>query len=111
MLKSRLPAIIAGLDPRVETALRAGAELVEAEAKTRAPDRPPIGEGLVEAIHVEPDDVGGGYFVVAGDSDVFYGHFLEHGTRHAAARPFLVPALESQSETVAAMVHGVLKTL
>ena len=110
-LKSRIPAIIAGLEPRVNAAVRAGAEAIAVEATARAPDAPPQGEGLVEAIHVEDSEEAGGYYVVAGDEDVFWGHFVEMGTTHSAPHPFLIPAMESQKDAVANAVTLVLRTL
>jgi HK97 gp10 family phage protein len=108
-LKSRLPMIAAELDPRVSTAVKAGAELISADAKTKVADPPPVGEGLREAIHVESD--GPGYSVVAGSDDVFYGPMVEHGTSHSAPKPFLIPAMEENKEAVAAGVTAVLRTL
>jgi HK97 gp10 family phage protein len=97
-LKSRLPAIIVAL-PGVTAAEAKGlAEAVEVRAKELAPDAPPIGQGLVQAIHTEPDEEG--FRVVAGDEDVFYGHFVEFGTAQGASpHPFLIPAFEEVAST------------
>ena len=105
-LKSRLPQIIAEMEPEISGAMRVGAELIEGRAKERVPDAPPVGEGLVAAIHVEEAD--DGYSVVAGDSKHFYGHFLEYGTKRAAAHPFLVPAKEESEDEVLGLVQAVL---
>ena len=117
-LKSRFPQIIAGLDPRVNAATKAGAEVIKEAAKVRVPDAPPQGEGLVDAIEVHStEDVyagagtEGGWLVVAGDSDHFYGHMLEFGTSHSAAKPFLIPATEESKPEVVALVSAALKTL
>lgn len=109
-LFSRIPAITASLDPRVDVAIGQGAELIAESAKARVPDAPPIGEGLVAAIHTEHEDTST-YSVVAGDSDVFYGHMVEHGTSHSAPHPFLVPAAEEQKDHVVDLVQVVLRTL
>jgi HK97 gp10 family phage protein len=111
-LKSRIPTVIAELTPRVDAAARAGAELVEQSAKARAPDRPPIGEGLVEAIHTEKDRIGS-YCVVAGGGpdEVFWGHMQEFGTTRHGPQPFLVPALEEQRERVVGLVARSLRGL
>lgn len=106
-LTSRLPEIAAELPVRMDAVAKQGAELVEGRAKARAPDRPPIGEGLVEAIHVERERAGS-YEVVAGDGDVFYGHMVEHGTSHSAPRPFLVPSLEESRDDVTALAQAAL---
>ena len=77
-------------------AARLTAEVVEKGAKSRVP----IDSGdLRDAIHVEP--VEDGYAVVAGDSDVFYGHIVENGSVNVPPRPFLVPALEAERDNIA----------
>jgi HK97 gp10 family phage protein len=106
MLKSRLPQIAATLDPRVTAAMRAGAEAIEQEAKARVT----VASGdLRDAIHTEVD--GDDVYVMAGDDDVFYGHFVEFGTTRTPARPFLVPALEARRESVLASVRATLGRL
>ena len=103
---NRFPQIIAKLDPTVEAALGAGAELIEDEAKSRVT----VASGdLKNAIHTE--NAGDGVHVVAGDSDVFYGHFVEFGTANTPARPFLIPAAEAKREEVAATVAAALRKL
>jgi HK97 gp10 family phage protein len=109
-LKSRLPLIAAELRPKVSAAVKASAELIEARAKVRVHDRPPIGVGLVAAIHTEREGAAG-YRVVAGNNDAWYGHLLEHGTSHSAPYPFLVPALEESTEEALALVRAALTGL
>lgn len=103
--QTRLPAIAAALPARVRGPMRAGADRVERAAKSRVV----VDSGaLRDAIHVE--DIEGGYAVLAGDDDVFYGHLVEHGTSQTAPRPFLIPALEESSafivDEVAAALEG-----
>lgn len=106
MLKSRLPRIAAEMEGRVTGALRAGAELVEAEAKSRVP----VDSGdLRDRIHIEQD--GDDVLVVAGDKQVFYGHLVEFGTSHTPARPFLIPALEAKSGEIVEFASRALKGL
>lgn len=104
-LTSRLPAIAASLQPRVNVAVHQGAELVASRAKDKAPDAPPIGEGLVEDIHVE-DNEDGSYVLTN-----WMAHFLEFGTVKMAAQPFLIPAAEESKDEVAAGVTAALRTL
>lgn len=110
-LRSRIPQIVAALDPRVDAAVKAGAHVIAERAKERAPDAPPQGEGLVEAIHVEDSDQSAGYLVVAGDKENFHGHFLEFGTVKMGAQPFLIPAAEEGREEVAGLVSAALRKL
>ena len=94
MLKSRLPQITAALAGKVDIAVRAGAERIAADAKTRVP----VNSGkLRDAIHVERD-APGRYAVIAGDNTAFYGHLVEFGTSKTAAHPFLIPAAEAQRQ-------------
>jgi HK97 gp10 family phage protein len=109
ILKSRIPVIAVALQPRVDAAVHAGAEVVSTRAKVRAPDAPPEGEGLVEAIHVE--DAEEGSYVVAGNEDVFWGHFQEFGTTKHGPHPFLIPAAEESLDDVAALVTVSLRSL
>lgn len=94
----------------MSAAVKQGADLVAERAKVRAPDAPPLGEGLVEAIHVEREG-GAGYMVVAGDGDVFYGHMVEHGTSHSPPHPFLVPSLEESRGEIESLVCSALGAL
>lgn len=117
-LKSRFPMIVAGLEPRVNAAVKAGAELIAGRASVRVADAPPEGKGLTETIHVESTEEAwagagteGGYLVVAGDEENFHGHFLEFGTSKMAAQPFLIPAAEESTEEVAGLVSAVLRRL
>lgn len=45
-----------------------------------------------------------------GGYDVFYGRFVEMGTRHAAAKPFMRPAMESQAATAIETLRSALET-
>ena len=109
-LQSRLPLIAAELRPKVSAAVKLGAEAIAVNARGRVRDAPPIGEGLVAAIHVERAGPAA-YEVVAGNDDVFWGRFLEHGTSHSAPYPFLVPATEEGRDTAVAFVDAALKGL
>lgn len=106
MLKSRLPLIAAELKARIEASIQTGAMLVEQKAKARVP----VDDGdLRDAIHV--DKGGGGFYVVAGNEQVFYGHLVERGTTHSAPQPFLVPALEESRGDIVALASAALKGL
>lgn len=108
ILRSRLPAIIATIPVGVDGATEESAELIVDRAKARVS----VGTGgLRDAIHVEREGVAE-YEVVAGDEgDVFYGHMVEHGTRHSAPRPFLIPAAEETKNEAVMLVTIVLKGL
>lgn len=97
--RSRIPEMTARLVPAVEEALILSAEAIAEAAKERVPVGAPDVH-LKDAIHTaEPVEIAGGIevAVVAGNSKVFYGHMVEHGTTHSAPRPFLVPALEERA--------------
>jgi HK97 gp10 family phage protein len=107
MLRSRLPQIAAQLGARLDIATRAGAEIIAAQAKTRAPTNTGT---LRDSIHVEREGAAE-YAVIAGDDDVFYGHLVEHGTSHTAPRPFLIPATESSKPAVIAAAQKAIRGL
>src|SRR5688572_16744423 len=105
-LKSRIPQIIVEIPREVDAALEQGAEAVAEEAQ----DRVPVATGtLREAIHVER--VSGGYSVVAGDNDAFYGHIVEHGGVRTPAQPFLIPAYEARREELFKTIENALEGL
>jgi HK97 gp10 family phage protein len=95
--KTRIPHINAELEAKLEAVAKAGAEQIAQSAKERAP----VNTGkLRDAIHVDQD--GGGFAVIAGNKDVFYGHIVEHGGNRTAPRPFMIPALEQHREEIIA---------
>lgn len=105
-LKSRIPQIAASIQPRVEAAMRSGAEAIAESAKARVPV---LSGELRDAIHVDAQDEG--YYVVAGDDDAFYGHMIEFGTSRFPAEPFLIPAAEEQREPLENAVSAALRRL
>lgn len=106
-LENRFPFIIAEMRPKISAAVKAGAEEVAVLAAAKAP----VARGrLRDSIHVE--NVGTAtYSVVAGDDDVFYGHFQEYGTVHDPPQPFLIPAAEELTPEVIGLVTAVLREL
>ena len=106
MFKSRIPQITASMVPRLEAATGAGAELIAERARQRVP----VNTGrLRDAIHVEADE--GGFAVIAGDTEAFYGHIIEHGGVRSAAHPFLIPATEESRLEVIGLVAAALRSL
>lgn len=106
MLKSRIPLIIGELDSTLKEGV---AEVAEAIAEA-ARGRVPVQSGaLRDAIHVE--DTEEGISVVAGDTDAFYGHIVEHGGVTTPARPFLIPAYESERPKLEDVVGEKLRDL
>jgi HK97 gp10 family phage protein len=85
---SRLRRVLQGEKAAIDRGANAYAEAVRDLAEQLAPYRT---GALRESIHVEPGDVAGSYQVVASAP---YAVFVEYGTAHAAAQPFLTPAAE-----------------
>lgn len=132
-LTSRIPLIVADLDDNTIEGVVEVAERIAEGAKQRVPDAPPLGEGLVEAIHVETGgdlvkstEAGfahsatgysveelssGAVAVVAGDHEHFYGHIIEHGSVNQGPHPFLVPAYEAERENVEEIVGARLRDI
>ena len=107
MYRSRIPQITAELAAKLDAAVSAGAEVVEARAKERVP----VNTGkLRDAIRVEHTSPGEAE-VVAGNTEVFYGHIVEHGSVHTPAHPFMVPAAEEARAEVTAIVAAALKSI
>lgn len=132
-LTSRIPLIVADLDEKTLTGVLALAQRIAEGAQERVADAPPLGEGLVEAIHVETGtdlvkstEAGyshsvltvtaeelsaGAVAVVAGDHDNFQGHILENGGVNHAPQPFLVPAFEAERPNLEEVVGEELRDL
>lgn len=91
----------------MDAVAREGAAMVESGAKERVSVR--TGK-LRDAIHIERK-AAGEYDVVAGDSEAFYGHIVEHGSVHTPPRPFLVPAGEEAKREIRARAATRLKAL
>jgi len=105
---SRIPAIVVALPEAISEALESGAEDVADGARERVP----VDHGdLRDSIHTEPDDAGNGFYVVAGNSDVFYGHMVEHGTVKRGPHPFLIPALEANAAGLVTKVGAAVKAI
>lgn len=105
--KSRLPEIAAELAVKMDAVALAGAERIASEAQNRVP----VATGrLKNAIHTERVRVGG-YAVVAGDNETFYGHIVEHGGAYTPAKPFLIPALEDNRAEIIRFATLALRTL
>lgn len=107
MLRSRLDSIARSLPDEVDSAIRLSAEAIEAGAKSRVP----VDTGdLRDAIHTEKLE-DGSYRVVAGNGDVFWGNFVEHGTTRTPAHPFLLPAAEAERDNIDGLVRRALSDL
>ncbi len=99
-LQSRLPTINKRIRQAVRDALEESANDVANTARALAPidPRDPAPGALKASIrtHVRRREAE----VTAGDEVAYYARFVEHGTRHASAHPFLVPAAEMHREAV-----------
>lgn len=78
---------------------------------TGAKARVPVNSGkLRNAIHTDHHGIGE-VEVIAGDTDVFYGHIVEHGGVNHAPHPFLTPAMEQARGAIAGLGQKVLRSL
>ena len=103
-LKSRLPEVSAEIRPRVGRAVKSTAQDIEADAKERAPV---LTGALRDSLITER--AGAASYRVG--SPLYYSRFVELGTVHAAAEPFLIPAAEAHTEEAVARVEIVLREL
>jgi HK97 gp10 family phage protein len=80
-------------------ALRSGARVVVASAKTKVPVRTgALKRGITHRVTVPQNGLGEA--TIGYDSKQFYGRFVELGTSRQAARPFLRPALDATQNQV-----------
>ena len=103
-LKSRFPEIERKMALRISAAVKEGADEVAEDARSRVPVQTGKLRDSIEVTRKGPART-------AVEVGIFYGKFLEFGTKHASAQPFLVPALEGKQETIVAKVEGVLRGL
>lgn len=98
-LHSNLGKVAARLDETIEDVLRDEAARVVRAAKIRVPVSQEAKPHLRDAIRAERiSDTE--YRVVAGDTERWYGHIVEHGSKRMPPRPFLQPAFESRKPTI-----------
>lgn len=96
---------------RVQAAVNAGAMIVANDATRRAPYKT---GNLRRSIHVEPSNlanIDGDRIYCEVGTDEVYGKFLEYGTRHMAARPYLRPALDENVGRVRREIVTTLRTI
>jgi HK97 gp10 family phage protein len=106
-LHSRFNVIAAHLDEAVDLAMRQLAEEVVTGAKSRVP----VDTGkLRDAIHIDHRD-DGEYAIVAGDTDAWYGHIVEHGGTKTPPHPFLIPAAEAARQHIDDRVRYALRNI
>lgn len=116
---NRLKEIARSLDRQIDPAIRKAAEEVALGAQVRAPFET---GALKRSIHVERQG-DCDYLVVAGNREVYYGHFVEFGTARGGRpggkgergptppRPFLIPAAEVVRQNIDRLVRDALKDL
>jgi HK97 gp10 family phage protein len=88
VVTSRLPAIVHGMEARANALVAKAAMDIEREAKTRAP----VDTGNLRN-SIQASRVAMGHWKVVVGAD--YGYFVEWGTVHMAAQPFLRPAINA----------------
>lgn len=94
--RSDFDTIAAFAEPRVEAAVMRSADRIKDTARTLVPVGPPTTH-IRNTIRVRARrGTGISREVVAGSRQAFYGHIIEWGAVHVAARPFMVPATEME---------------
>lgn len=104
---NRIPEFIAKLEGELRAVELAAAERIRDGAKNRVPVDPNAETHLKDAIHVDPDEEG--VWVVAGNKEHWFGHMVEHGTTHSGPEPFLIPAVEENTESFVSEAREVLR--
>lgn len=100
----RLPDAVG--NPVLREAVGAAAELVRKDAAERAP-RGATGklQGGMIAVSMEGSSDRAA-FRIGPSAEAWYGGFVEKGTKHSAAKPFLRPALDSKRKAVVQTVRA-----
>lgn len=96
------PQIIAGMGPQADRIVRKAALDIQANAQTRAAVRTGLLKSSIRARRVGPAH----WEVTVG---VAYGIYVEYGTVHMAAQPFLRPAIAVVRPAFQRAMKGVVK--
>jgi HK97 gp10 family phage protein len=94
------PKIAADLKPKAERIIAKAAQDIEARAKERAP----VDTGRLRT-SIKASRVGELHWKVQVGAE--YGVYVEHGTRHMRAQPYLMPAVEIVRPGLAEAMRGV----
>jgi HK97 gp10 family phage protein len=101
-LTNRFPEIEKELPVRVHEAILSGAHKIARDAS----DHAPVESGtLRDSIAAEPSHTG------AEIKAAWYWFFVEFGTSHSPAKPFMIPAAEANRDNLARDVSAELKRL
>lgn len=105
VVSNRIPAMPAAIRTAVAAEVQKAAFQIEADAKSKVPVKTAT---LQRSIHTVMSN--GGLTGTVGPS-VFYGLYVEMGTRRMGARPFMRPAAEKNLPAFAAAVKAALGKL
>jgi len=93
--------ILARVNMLKRTALEAGANVVKADAKLRAPvDTGQLRASIQHQVNEDSADIG---------TNVTYAEYLEYGTSRQRAQPFLRPALDENEQQIRNVVAEILR--
>ena len=105
IVSNRIPSLPAAIRSAVAAEVQKAAFRIEADAKARVPVKTAT---LQRSIHTVMSN--GGLTGTVGPS-VFYGLYVEMGTRRMGARPFMRPAAEKNTAPFVAAVRAALGKL
>lgn len=95
----------------IRRALAAGGEAVRAEAERLAPfdptedNQPHLKDNIIAKVRVTGDEQS---VTIGYDKKTFWGGFVETGTQHQAAHPFLRPALDTRAADALSALGAVI---
>lgn len=107
MIRSQVPAVKLKHRAGMIAGLRAGAEIIEQEVRSRCP----VGEtgNLKASIRSEIDERTVRGYVIAGNNDAWYARLVERGTSRAAPHPFLRPAVQTKRRAALAAFRAAVR--
>jgi len=108
-LTKALKRIGENIDDVLEEAVMAGAEVAREDASRRAPKRTgKLSRRIIAKIADQSHQMVASY--VGPDETVYYGKFVELGTKKTKAKPFLRPAFDENNKEIRKAVRNVLKS-
>ncbi|MED3888289.1 HK97-gp10 family putative phage morphogenesis protein [Priestia aryabhattai] len=99
---------LAELGQRIqEKALKAGSEILRAEIERRAPQSTYNKEHLAD--HIIVSEIINGVIQIGYDKDFFYAKYLEWGTIHMKAQPFIEPAYLAVKDEIQRVMADIIR--
>ena len=106
----QLPRNWRELENKIKMTVEIAARHVETDGKRRIAEWPAVDTGAtMNSINARPDGIGGLSWKIGPSTE--YAPFIEFGTERMSARPFMIPALESEGPRFVEAMRQIINEL